>query len=114
MTSVRVGSRPIRITTSEGTIVTRRRIQTGMCRCRKPCMMTCPAMVPTEDEDSPEASSEMAKTQLAAEPSSGCRVRWASSMVPTSGQPVLWKVAAAMISMAALTRPATPMAITRR
>ena len=51
-------------------------------------MMTCPAIVPTADDDRPDASSEMAKTQLAALPSSGSSVRYASSMVPTSSLPV--------------------------
>ena len=69
-------------------------------------MITWPAMVPTDEDDRPEASSEMAKIQLAAEPSSGSSVRWASSMVPTLLCPPVWKVAAAMISMAALIRPA--------
>ncbi len=76
----------------------------------KPCMMTWPDMVPTVDDDKPDASSDTAKTQLDALPRSGARVLWASSMVPTVVRPFSKKVAAAMISIAALTRPATPMA----
>ena len=38
-------------------------------------MITCPAMVPTEEEDRPEASSEMAKIHAWPLPSSGSRVR---------------------------------------
>ena len=86
-TSVRVGSRPIPITISAGSIVTKRRSQTGICRCRKPCMMTCPAIVPTVEDESPEASSESAKTQDDALPSSGSSVRCASSIVPISVSP---------------------------
>ena len=69
-------------------MVTRRRTQIGMCRWMKPCMMTWPAMVPTVVEASPEASSEMANIQPAAEPSNGSRVRWASSMVAMSLRPL--------------------------
>ena len=53
-------------------------------------MMTCPAMVPTVVEASPAASSEMANIQPAAAPSSGSRVRWASSIVAMSLSP--WRV----------------------
>ena len=58
-----------------GIMVTIRRIQTDTLKCRKPCMITCPAMVPTVEEDSPDARSEMAKTTLLAPPRSGTRVR---------------------------------------
>src|SRR5690606_8127890 len=75
MHSVRVGSSPSAMTTSAGAMVMARRSQTGMCEFRKPCMMTCPAMVPTVEEESPAASSEMAKTVLASGPSSGVSVR---------------------------------------
>ena len=40
-------------------------------------MITWPAMVPTVDADSPEATSEMANTVLEAGPSSGVSVSWA-------------------------------------
>ena len=63
------------MTTMGGAIVTTRRIQIGILRWRKPCMMTWPAIVPTVEEDRPEASREMAKTALAADPSRGVRVR---------------------------------------
>ena len=87
MTSVRVGSRPMTITTSDGTMVARRRIQEGIRRWRKPCMMTWPAMVPTEEEERPEARSDTPNTQLAAFPRSGSRVLCASSRVPTCVSP---------------------------
>jgi hypothetical protein len=38
-------------------------------------MMTCPAMTPTVEEESPEHSSATAKTVAAAGPSSGPSVR---------------------------------------
>ena len=52
-------------------------------------MITWPAIVPTVDEESPEASSEIAKMTLAAEPSSGSSVRCASSIEAISVQPLL-------------------------
>src|SRR5919204_4210592 len=75
-------------------------------------MITWPAMVPTVDEDRPEASSETAKTVAEACPSSGVRVWWATSIEATSLWPVALKVSAAITSMAALIRPAMPMATT--
>ena len=83
----RVGSRPIAITINDGTIVTSRRIHGLIWRCKKPCMITCPAIVPTEAEDKPDASSERANTTLAAEPNNGSNVWWASSIVPTWSSP---------------------------
>jgi hypothetical protein len=50
-------------------------------------MITCPDMVPTVEEDNPDASSDTANTQLEALPRSGARVRWASSIVPTVVRP---------------------------
>ena len=66
---------PIAITASAGAIVTSRRSQIGMWRWRKPSMMTCPAIVPTADDDKPAASSDRAKMTLAALPRSGVSVR---------------------------------------
>ena len=45
-----------------GTIVTSRRSQSGMRYWVKPCMMTCPAIVPTAELDSPDAINETRKT----------------------------------------------------
>ena len=58
-----------------GHMVINRRSQGAMRRLRKPCMMTWPDMVPTEAEERPDASSEIAKIELAACPSSGSSVR---------------------------------------
>ena len=57
-----------------GTIVRSRRSHTGICQWTNPCMTTWPAMVPTVEEERPEAKSEIAKIQLAAHPRSGVRV----------------------------------------
>ncbi len=74
--------------------------------------MTCPDMVPTAEEDRPEARRDTANIQLEALPRIGVRVRWASSIVPISLNPEEWNVEADMINMAALIRPATPIART--
>ena len=100
------------MTANAGATVTPRLSQTGMWRRKKPCMMICPLSVPTAEEESPEASSETANSVLAARPKSGSSVRCASSSALTSTKPCLWKVSAAITSMAALTRPATLMATT--
>ena len=84
----RVGLKPRKMTSNEGAIVTERRIQPGMLWCKNPCMITWPAIVPTDEEESPEASSEMANTQLDALPSSGSSVKCASSMVAIWVSPV--------------------------
>jgi len=55
-------------------MVTARRSQSGTRKPRKPCMITCPAMVPTTEEERPEASSESRNKAAAALPSSGVRV----------------------------------------
>lgn len=92
-------------------MVARRRIQ-GEIRFRmKPCMITCPAMVPTDEEERPEARSARANTIPAAGPRSGSSVRCASSSVPTCAAPPRWNVAAAMMSMPIFTSPATDMAM---
>lgn len=74
MTRVRVGSSPMAITAIEGTMVTSRLSHTGTCLWRNPCMITWPALVPTVEEDKPEARREIAKIQLAALPNNGCKV----------------------------------------
>ena len=55
-TSARYGSTPTATMTSAGSIVTARRRKSGIRRPMKPCMTTCPAIVPTLEEDRPEAS----------------------------------------------------------
>ena len=74
-------------------------------------MITCPAIVPTAEDDSPEASSAMPKSVEAAPPTSGVSVLNAVSMLPTSLCPLLKKTAAAMITIAPFTSPARPSAI---
>ena len=73
-TSAFVGSTPIATTTKAGTTVTSRRSHSGIEKPTKPCMMICPAMVPTAELDRPEASSATRKKPAAAEPSSGVSV----------------------------------------
>ena len=63
-TSARVGSTPIASTTSAGSIVTTRRTKSGIWRRMKPCMTTWPAIVPTLDDDRPEASSAIAEEHV--------------------------------------------------
>ena len=76
-------------------------------------MITCPAIVPTVEDESPEASSEMAKIDARAPAEQRLQRRYASSMMSIVGQAVAReKVEAAMISMAALTKPARPIAMT--
>ena len=87
ITSVRVGSSPIAITISAGAVVTSLRTYTGILRLTKPCMMTCPALVPTVEDESPEASSDTAKIKLAALPSRGSSVLCASCMVAMEVNP---------------------------
>ena len=56
-------------------MVATRRTQRGMVKPTNPCMIIWPAMVPTADEDRPEAKSEIRKTTAAPPPSRGPRVR---------------------------------------
>ena len=53
-------------TTKAGSMVIRRRSQIGMRKPTKPCMIICPAMVPTAELDMPEAISDNRKTPAAA------------------------------------------------
>ena len=46
-------------------------------------MITCPAMVPTVEEESPDRSSASPKAPAESDPSSGLNVRCASSMLAT-------------------------------
>jgi hypothetical protein len=52
------------MTSNEGIIVTARRTHAGMLRCRNPCIITWPAMVPTVEDDRPDAGNEIAKILL--------------------------------------------------
>ncbi len=70
-----VGSIPRATITKAGTIVTSRRSQSGMRNPTKPRMMTCPAIVPTAELDSPEAISDTRNTPAAPEPRIGIKVR---------------------------------------
>ncbi len=76
----------------------------------KPCITICPAIVPTTEDDTPEAMSETRKAPAAAGPSSGVSVLYASWISATSLWPA-WKAEAAMITIAMLTRPASARAI---
>ena len=55
-TSARDGSTPIAMISSAGAIVIARRSSSGMRRAMKPCITTWPAIVPTLEDESPEAS----------------------------------------------------------
>jgi hypothetical protein len=110
ITRVRDGSRPIAATTSAGTIVTRRRTNSGICRSMKPCMTTCPERVPTVELDSPDASRASAKSVPEALPRIGSSVWCAVSSDAMSVRPDLKKTEAAITSMAILIRPAIDMA----
>ena len=55
-------------------MVISRRSQIGMRKPTKPCMIICPAMVPTTDEEMPEAISDNRNTPAAPMPSSGVSV----------------------------------------
>jgi len=74
-TSAWVASNPTATIAKEGTIVTSRRSQSGMRNPTKPCMMTCPAIVPTAELDNPEAISDTKNTPAAPEPRTGIKVR---------------------------------------
>ena len=74
MTSALVEFTPSHTTMNAGIIVTRRRTTTGMRKPTKPCMIICPAIVPTAELDSPDASSAVRNTPEAAAPSNGVSV----------------------------------------
>ena len=54
--------------TSAGTIVILRLSVSGICRRMKPCITTCPAIVPTLEEERPEASKATPNMTAALEP----------------------------------------------
>ena len=110
-TSARVGSTPIASTASAGSSVIIRRISSGIRRRRKPCMMISPAYVPTLVEARPDRSSATAKPTAAAVPSVVASPACTPSRVSVPGIDVPWKLLAATSSMARLTAPATPSAI---
>ena len=90
ITRVLVGLAPIPMTTSAGIIVTPRRTTIGTERRRKPCITTWPASVPTAELESPEKSSESAKSVPALAPSSGFSVSpatWRSPISPVTPLP---------------------------
>ena len=55
-------------------MVMTRRSQIGMRKPTKPCMIICPAMVPTTELDTPEAISESRNIPAAPMPSNGASV----------------------------------------
>ena len=67
-TSAREGSTPAAMMTSAGTMVIARRTKIGIRRRMKPCITTCPASVPTLDDDSPDASRAIPKNVPAPAP----------------------------------------------
>ena len=67
-TSAFDGLTPIAMITSAGTIVIVRRSVSGIWRRMKPCITTCPAIVPTLDEERPEASRATPNMIAALEP----------------------------------------------
>src|ERR1700749_1138128 len=71
-TRASVGSRPIASTSSAGARVIARRRKSGIWRSMKPCITTCPAIVPTEEEAKPEASRAMPKTVAARSETIAC------------------------------------------
>jgi hypothetical protein len=88
-----------------GIIVTTRRTQTGMRLRMKPCITTCPASVPTADDDRPDPSSAIANSAPAAPPRIGSSVLWAPSSESTFGSPLRQNVLAAITSIDMLIRP---------
>ena len=79
-----------------------------MRRLTKPCMTTWPAIVPTDDEEKPEASRAMPKSVEAPLPSRPSNAAYASSMLSI---PSPKKTAAAIASMEMFTTPAIVIAM---
>ena len=77
----------------------------------KPCITTCPDIVPTVELDSPEAVSASAKSTLEAPPRSGSSVRCAPSRESMLVSPLPKKTVAATTSIAMLIRPAITIAM---
>src|SRR5437879_13666891 len=88
-----------------GIIVMRRRQKMLNLIFRKPSIMTCPAIVPTVEEESPEQRRATAKAVADRPPNKGRNVSWACSMVIT-GRPARKKTAAALTIMAEVTSQA--------
>lgn len=61
ITNARLGLRPTAITSKAGAMVTKRRKNSGMRRFMKPCIMTWPLMVPTDELENPLISSATPK-----------------------------------------------------
>ena len=55
-------------------MVTSRRTASGIRKWTKSCMIVCPAMVPTTEEEMPDASRAAMKAPAAATPINGSRV----------------------------------------
>ena len=76
-TSTMIGSSSRLITAIAGSMVSKRRTMTGILSPTKPSMTTWPAMVPTVEEERPEASNAMPKAVQESGPSNSTRVWWA-------------------------------------
>ena len=72
-------------------------------------MTTCPAYVPTPEEETPEARSAVANATAAAPPSIDANLACASARVPIDAT-CPWKSRAATSSMLTLMSPAVPRA----
>ena len=103
---------PSASTSSAGAIVIARRTKSGIWRRMKPCITTWPASVPTDDDDSPDASRAIPKTTSACGRGAAERRRRRPAGRRRRSMPRAWNTAAAIISMAMLTNPAMPIAIT--
>jgi hypothetical protein len=102
---------PAAITASAGSIVTSRRTNTGIRTPMKPDITTCPAKVPTLEDEAPEASSATAKASAAAPPTRWPSCACAPAIDSSPDRPGVWKSFAATASIAMLTRPAMPSAM---
>ena len=105
---------PIASTISAGVIVTARRTKSGIWRRMKPCITTWPDSVPTLDDERPEASRAIPKRMFAWLPSVGAEavVHLARDRRRHRRDRACGRRPAAMISIAALITPASPIAIT--
>ena len=77
-----------------------------------PCITTCPASVPTDEDDSPDASSAIAEPRLGVTADRPARAGvGALDARRRRPSPAEWKMPAAVISMAMLTSPAIAIAM---
>ncbi len=106
-TSARVGATPRNATIRAGAAVIARRANSGICRWMKPCITICPASVPTDDEERPDASRATPSSTAAQRPGSACSP-WKASSIDSASVPK--KRAAKIDSMDRLTRPAIDIA----